>query len=457
MGSRRTNPAAGPPRAAPRGVPGPGGGFLDEVESVSRSIRDPAAKLRYLRESLARRPQLDERFARVPGSALRQALYRWASLEQLRRTLGGKAVDAKTARALLLRRAMAMLAAASVLAAVAGAVSQAFQAGTRTAAAAAPRPAPPVVAETLPSLPAGIVPRAIWLVEKGASYEQYSNGLRIDTAHAVDGPKRRYRTFRRGAGMEERVHLGPAGILFHTTESDIWPLEASYNENLRDSSQRLLRYLGRERVYHYLIDRFGRVFRVVEEDAKANHAGAGAWSDGERLYLSLNNAFLGVSFETRWEGGRALPITEAQLTSGRSLTDYLRRRYEIAPGMCVAHGLTSLNGKTHVIGHHLDWARGFPFAAFGLPDQYAGAPTNVAFFGFRHDESLSERMGEPWPGVAAGERAFALEAARAGVSVEALRNERKVLYDQWLSQQAREEEAVRAAETSAKRAKASGG
>ena len=42
--------------------------------------------------------------------------------------------------------------------------------------------------------------------------------------------------------------------------------------------------------------------------------------------------------------------------------------------MCVAHGLTSVNPKKHLIGHHMDWARGFPFEAFGLPDQYQTEP-----------------------------------------------------------------------------------
>jgi hypothetical protein len=275
-------------------------------------------------------------------------------------------------------------------------------------------------------------------------------------SHAVAGPRRHYRAFLAEGGMQEPALERPIGIMFHTTESDVWPLEASFNENLRGSSQSLLRYLAREKLYHYLIDRFGRVSRVVNEDSKANHAGLGAWADGERFFLSLNNAFVGVSFETRWEGGRALPITEAQLNSGRSLTEYLRQRYEIKPEMCVGHGLTSVNAKKHVIGHHLDWARGFPFEAFGLPDQYQAAPPNVAYFGFGYDETLPERMGEPWPGVAAGERAFA-EAARAeGVSLEALHKKRQDLYDTWQSQQLRDEETVRTSKT-ATAAKASGG
>jgi len=53
----------------------------------------------------------------------------------------------------------------------------------------------------------------------------------------------------------------------------------------------------------HFIDRFGRVFRVVAEESKANHAGNSVWANGGRVYLSLNHAFLGVSFETGnvWE------------------------------------------------------------------------------------------------------------------------------------------------------------
>lgn len=432
--------------------------FLSEVEAVSRRIRDPAAKLRYLRASLAEKPRLEEQLRAVPGAPVRKALYRWASLEKMRKLAGGSSVDPRLVRSLFLARGMALLAAFSVIAALAGALSTAFQAGARMPVAvvgAASKPPRAQVAEPLPSLPAGIAPKAVWLVERGDGYEQYSNGLRIDVAHSVTGPRRHYRTFVPNLGMEEPALDRPAGILFHTTESDIWPLEASFNENLRGSSQRLLRYLARERVYHYLIDRFGRVFRVVNEEAKANHAGHGSWSDGERFYLSLNNAFLGVSFETRWEGGRALPITEAQLTSGRSLTDYLRQRYEIKPEMCVAHGLTSLSGRRHLIGHHLDWARGFPFAAFSLPDQYARTPPNVAYFGFGYDETLLQRMGDPWPGIALGERAFAQAAQEEGIPIDALRRQRQDLYDTWLSQQQRDEESIRADDTAT--AKGTGG
>jgi len=298
------------------------------------------------------------------------------------------------------------------------------------------------VAENLPLLPQGLAPERIWLVEKGESWELFSNGLRIDTSYGVTGEPRRYRRFDRRAGLQTPVHAKPAGILFHTSESDIWPLEESFNEKLRDSSQGLLRYLQRKHVYNYLIDRFGRVFRVVNEEGKANHAGQGVWTQGDDVYLSLNNAFLGVSFETRWEGGQALPITQAQLAAGRALTDYLRKKWDIAPDMCVAHGLTSMNPKKHLIGHHLDWSRGFPFEAFGLPNQYARVVPSVALFGFEYDEPFLTVLGEPWLGVREAEAALQEEAATRGMTVADVRQEKQQLFDRWLAEQTRDQEAA---------------
>jgi hypothetical protein len=249
--------------------------------------------------------------------------------------------------------------------------------------------------------------------------------------------------------MADEVLDRPVGIVYHTSESDIWPLEESFNEKLRDSSQNLLRYLKRNKVYHYLIDRFGQVFRVVEETGRANHAGASVWSAGDRVYLNLNGPTIGVSFETRWEGGRALPITRAQFEAGRRLTDYLRDKWSIEAAMCVTHGLASVNPRKHLIGHHLDWARGFPFEALGLPDQYRRAAPAVALFGFGYDERFLEVMGEPWPGVRAAEAQVEDEAAAAGRTVDALRRERARTYDLWLDEQAKDAETAEKAEEAA--------
>ncbi len=416
--------------------------FTHALEAVSREITDPAAKLKFIRGTLHKYDRAGRAVRLVPVAGLRRLLYRWLSLEGIHpllthNSLGGPEPMARGIRlSLIAARAVAVGLTFVALVAVSGAAREL----TRPAdAAPAPRgepTTPPPVAEALAPLPAGLAPAAIWLVEQGNGFEQLSNGLRIETTWAVSGESRRYHVFDANRGLVDEPHERPVGLLFHTTESDIWPLEAGYNEKLRDSSERLLKYLQRNRTYHYLIDRFGRVFRVVQEESKANHAGNSVWEREETVYLNLNHAFLGVSFESRWGGGQTLPITQAQLVAGRNLTDYLRQRFEIPAEMCVAHGLTSVNPRLHRIGHHMDWARGFPWAAFGLPDQYAREAPSVARFGFGYDDEFLKVLPEPWDGVRAAEQRLADDAKREGKSLEDVRRERQRTYDRWAVEQA---------------------
>jgi len=419
-------------------------------------------KLRFLRRSLERYETLDERLQVLPGAPLRWLAFRLTGVEEARPLFSANpwgALDPpRRVRPPLPRRARRAANVAALLLVAAAGLALASYPRSRPAPAApvaAARPTP--AAEALDPLPRGVAPARTWMVDSGPGFELYSNGLRIDTTCALAGEPRRYRVFLVGEGMEAEVHDRPVGIVYHTSESDIWPLEESFNEKLRDSSQNLLRYLKKNRVYHYLIDRFGQVFRVVHEADKANHAGMSIWSAGSRVYLNLNGPTIGVSFETRWEGGRALPITRAQFEAGRRLTDYLRDKWSIDAAMCVTHGLASVNSKKHLIGHHLDWARGFPFEALGLPDQYRRASPAVALFGFGYDERFLGVMGEPWPGVGEAERQLEDEAAAAGRTADELRRERAGTYDLWLEEQARDAEAVEKAAAATVRRAASGG
>jgi len=421
------------------------------LDEQGRAIRDPVEKLRYLRRSLERYEKVDEKLQAVPGAPLRWLAYRFTRVDQARPlfsenpngaltpTRRGPRDSPRRARRTL-NVAAGLLVAAAGLALAAYPRSRAQPTELLPAAPPAATAAFPDVAEALPPLPRAVTPERVWMVQSGNGFELYSNGLRIDTRYAVAGEPRRYHAFDLERGMESEAQDRPIGIVYHTSESDIWPLEESFNEKLRDSSQNLLHYLRKNKVYHYLIDRFGQVFRVVEETTKANHAGVSVWSAGRRAYLNLNGPTLGVSFETRWEGGRALPITRAQLEAGRALTDYLRQKWAIDPEMCVTHGLASVSQRKHLIGHHVDWARGFPFAAFGLPDQYQRPSPAVALFGFDHDEELAARMGEPWPGVRRAEEQLADEAGRQGRSVAELRRDKTSRYDLWLAEQSSDAE-----------------
>jgi hypothetical protein len=435
------------------------------LDTRSRSIRGPVEKLRFLRRSLERYEALDARLQAVPGAPLRWLAYQLTGVEEVRTLFSANpwgALDPPPRHAppLPRRARRAMNVAAVLLVAAAGLALASYPRPRRwtPVAAASPRPTP-AAAETFDPL-RGVEPARIWMVDSGPKFELYSNGLRIDTTWSVAGDPRRYRVFEARTGMGTEVLDRPVGIVYHTSESDIWPLEESFNEKLRDSSQNLLRYLKKNKVYHYLIDRFGQVFRVVEETTKANHAGASVWSAGDRIYLNLNGPTIGVSFETRWEGGRALPITRAQFEAGRSLTDYLRDKWSIEAAMCVTHGLASVNSKKHLIGHHLDWARGFPFEALGLSDQYRRASPAVALFGFGYDEQFLAVMGEPWPGVGDAEQQLDNDAAAAGRSADDLRRERARTYDLWLDEQAKDAEMAEKAEKAAapaRRRTASGG
>ncbi len=111
--------------------------------------------------------------------------------------------------------------------------------------------------------------------------------------------------------------------------------------------------------------------------------------------------------------------------------------------MCVTHGLTSVNPKKHLIGHHLDWARGFPFEAFGLPDQYARVAPERGPLRLRVRRDFLKVLGEPWPGVREAERALAAEATAPRASTVAdVRRERQALFDRWLAEQTRDQEAA---------------
>ena len=435
---------------------------IASLEARGRTIRDPVEKLRFLRRSLERYEALDERLQAVPGAPLRWLAFRLTGVEETRPLFSANpwgALDPpRRARPPLPRRARRAANVAALLLVAAAGLALASYPRSRPAPAvpiaAAPSTSP---AEALDPLPRGVAPARVWMVDSGPGFELYSNGLRIETTYSIAGEPRRYRVFEIGQGMGSEVLDRPVGIVYHTSESDIWPLEESFNEKLRDSSQNLLRYLKKNRVYHYLIDRFGQVFRVVHETDKANHAGMSVWSTGSRAYLNLNGPTVGVSFETRWEGGRALPITRAQFEAGRSLTDYLRDKWSIEADMCVTHGLASVNSRKHLIGHHLDWARGFPFEALGLPDHYRRASPAVVLFGFGYDERFLAVMGEPWPGVGEAERQLEDEAAAAGRTVDELRRERAGTYDLWLDEQTRDAETAEKAAAATVRRAASGG
>ena len=297
----------------------------------------------------------------------------------------------------------------------------------------------------------------IWLVEKTPHYEIYSNGLQIVTSYSVSNIPRKYHKLLRDHQLpKEAIQLSGAiaGIVYHASESDLVPFKPEMNSSIKKRSKRLIKYLQRKKSYNYLIDRFGRIFRIVQEDHTAFHAGRSVWTDDNAIYLDLNHSFLGICFEGKdfeEAGNTAAPnnpnsnrlvprlrptglssFNEAQLRSGKELTDWLRVKYGIPQNNCVPHALVSINPDKKLIGYHLDLSRGFPFAKFSLSNKYLSPLPSIVEFGFSHDDYFSAIFkGEIWPGIYRSEEILQKRALAAGLSLSSYRRLLNAKFDQY--------------------------
>jgi hypothetical protein len=240
----------------------------------------------------------------------------------------------------------------------------------------------------------GVRPAEVWLVEDNKSYEVYSNGLRIERARTVSTHPRSYVAFDRiGPTLPPTLWSGePAGIVYHTTESHTAPFEPGQNQKLKKQGSLLLDFVREKRAYNFVIDRFGRVHRIVAEGEVANHAGNSVWADGRRVYVNLNASFLGIAFEGESEDLKE-NLTPAQIHAGRILTEMLRSRYHIAAENCVVHAQVSVNPDNRRVGYHTDWAADFPYREMGLEDNYALPAPALYLFGFSYDSVFLELTG----------------------------------------------------------------
>jgi hypothetical protein len=300
-----------------------------------------------------------------------------------------------------------------------------------------PTPAREVlVVREVPALPPAVANASaaakheeIWLVESKGGVESWSNGLRVETAFATSTRPRQPYVFDRQLRKlpDSWPAEQPAGIVFHTTESHLEDLQPDRNSSLKKISQSLIHYVREERGYHYVIDRFGRVYRVVKESDKANHSGHSLWADDKHTWVNLNENFLAVAFETQTRAGDENAIvTSAQIASGRLLTAALRSRYHINASNCVTHAQVSMNPRNGLIGWHTDWAGNFPFEDIGLPNNYRLPLPSIAVAGFGYDPVFFASTGaRMWDGVMGAEGQLRQEAKTVGRSVAALKSERQ--------------------------------
>lgn len=309
----------------------------------------------------------------------------------------------------------------------------------------------PRAVNTPPRLP------EVWQVDGSDQAEIYSNGLRIDSRYAVSTEPRVYLAFPvSDGGFSPGVRReDPAGIVFHSTESPQLPFLPGENRELKRVGESLLEYVRRQRAYHFVIDRFGRVYRVVRESDVANHAGHSVWADDRWLYLNLNQSFLGISFEAQTPppgaqpgSGEAPAVSPAQIRAAAVLTEMLVSRYRMPRGNCVTHAQVSVNPTNMQAGYHQDWAAGFPFDKVGLPNNYltplpALILCGFEYDGFVYDPSQPGLTSGLYPGIAAAEKRLRATAAARGVKPGAWR---KALERQYRDRMAQ----VRALETARK-------
>jgi N-acetyl-anhydromuramyl-L-alanine amidase AmpD len=271
----------------------------------------------------------------------------------------------------------------------------------------------------------------VFFLEKKGNEEKWSNRARIRTEYEVNHRPRRYYVIPRGSDTpSDQARSDIVGIVYHTTESHIVPYDPDYSQDVVKSSRGVINYVRNNRLYHYLIDRSGDIYRIVRDEYRASHSGDSIWADSRNTYVGLNDSFIGVAFESSMNAASPKEIlTKEQILSGKELTDVLRTKYNIADENCTTHGLVSIHPQRMLIAFHHDWVRDFPFAEMGLSDKYKVPPPSMSEFGFSTDDEILAKLdGKLWEGAIIAQRQFQERADRANIDPQILREKMRDRY-----------------------------
>jgi N-acetylmuramoyl-L-alanine amidase len=102
---------------------------------------------------------------------------------------------------------------------------------------------------------------------------------------------------------------------------------------------------------HYYINMDGTIYKLVDEEKRAWHAGVSTWK-GE---TDINSLSIGIELRNECEEF-SKPFTEAQLKSLEHLIADIRTRYDIKDDDIVGHDEIAPERKTDP-GPHFPWAR----------------------------------------------------------------------------------------------------
>jgi hypothetical protein len=265
-------------------------------------------------------------------------------------------------------------------------------------------------------------------VEHTDEHDLYSNGLRVENGLEVANKPRSYALIFRDSEAIGPRRSQPAGIVFHSTESDQAPFESTQKRALKRIGKDVLLFVRQKRAYHFVIDRFGRVHRIVSESDTANHAGHSVWADSRWVYVDLNTSFIGVAFESNM-GVADEPLTDAQLRAARALTELLRAKYAFPAQNCVTHAQVSVNPSNMRIGWHTDWGARFPFKELGLPNNYEIPSPSLYYFGFEYDPVyVKSTNADVWKALTEAEERIRIGAEEQRISITEYRRMLRTRY-----------------------------
>ena len=103
---------------------------------------------------------------------------------------------------------------------------------------------------------------------------------------------------------------------------------------------------------HYLVAEDGRVWRLVDESARAWHAGAGSWRGDN----DLNSRSIGIELANPGPLADFPPYPEPLMTTLEALLDDILARWRIAPVGVIAHS-DMAPGRKADPGPKFDWRR----------------------------------------------------------------------------------------------------
>lgn len=144
---------------------------------------------------------------------------------------------------------------------------------------------------------------------------------------------------------------------------------------------------------HFLIAEDGRLFRLVPEEARAWHAGAGCWA----ACRDVNSASIGIELANAASDRALPPFPEPQMETLTRLLRDLLRRYDLPPQAVIGHSDLAPERKEDP-GPKFDWrrlARAGVSVWPGAVDPMGPRPTWAGFNG------AAKRFGYDAPGQAA--------------------------------------------------------